>query len=133
MGLTIGAIGGSALFQIDASLGFSAAVLEMLVFSKPGLIRLLPALPRKWTSGRATGIACRGGITLDLEWDQAKRRVSAVLTSRTDQQVQIKLPPGFKTARLGPKDPVAVRSALGRKYVAVVLRGKKPVTLIVGG
>lgn len=132
MGLTIGGIGGSAPFQIDASLGFSAAVLEMLVFSKPGLIRLLPALPRKWTCGLAKGIACRGGITLDLEWDQAKRKVSAVLTSRTDQQVQIKLPPGFKTARLGPKGPAAERSTFGRKYVAVALKGKKPVTLIVG-
>jgi alpha-L-fucosidase 2 len=133
MGLTIGGIGGSAPFQIDASLGFSAAVLEMLAFSKPGLIRLLPAVPKTWPSGRATGMLCRGAITLDLEWDAPKRRVIATLTSRTDQDVQIKLPPGFKCARIGgPKGRVAERSPLGPRYISVALRRNKPLRLIAG-
>ncbi|MCY2931493.1 MAG: glycoside hydrolase N-terminal domain-containing protein [Planctomycetota bacterium] len=129
MGLTIGGIGGSAPFQIDASLGFPAAILEMLAFSKPGLLRLLPALPKAWPTGRARGIACRGGITLDLDWDQSARTVPAVLTSRTDQTVQLKLPPGLKAALLGPKARPADASPLGKQYVSVDLLAGKSLRL----
>lgn len=34
------------LFQIDANLGLTATVLEMLVFSDSGIIKLLPAIPQ---------------------------------------------------------------------------------------
>ena len=78
-------------FQIDANFGMAAAVMEMLVFSKPGLIKILPALPSKWTSGRVSGLCCRGGITVDLEWGAGFLTIS--LTSKTDQRIQLHLPP----------------------------------------
>jgi alpha-L-fucosidase 2 len=129
MGLTIGGIGGSAPFQIDASLGFSAAVLEMLAFSKPGLLRLLPALPKTWNHGSARGMLCRGGIKLDVAWDQAKGRMNAVLTSTTDQTVHVKLPAGFGKATLGPKGQAAQRSPLGAQYILLQFRANKAVRL----
>ena len=132
MGLTVGDIGHSAPFQIDASLGLSAAVLEMLAFSKPGLLRLLPALPKTWPLGRARGIACRGNLTLDLDWDQPARTLTAVFTSRTDQTIQVKLPPGLPTALLGPKGRPADASPLGKQYVSLPLRRGKPLRLRVG-
>jgi alpha-L-fucosidase 2 len=69
MGLTLGGWGRVPPFQIDANFGLSAAVLEMLVFSKPGMIKLFPALPASWRTGRAGGIACRGGVVVDLDWN----------------------------------------------------------------
>ncbi|MEI7836855.1 MAG: glycoside hydrolase N-terminal domain-containing protein [Planctomycetota bacterium] len=132
MGLTVGDIGHSAPFQIDASLGLSAAVLEMLAFTKPGLVRLLPALPKTWPVGRARGIACRGGLTLDLDWDQPARTLTAVFTSRTDQTIQVKLPPGLPTALLGPKGRPADASPLGKQYVSLSLRRGKPMRLRIG-
>ena len=54
-------------FQIDANLGFTAAIVEMLVQSHGGLIRILPAVPRQWGDLTAKGIRCRGGLSVDLD------------------------------------------------------------------
>jgi alpha-L-fucosidase 2 len=56
-------------FQIDANMGWTAAILEMLVFSRAGQLVLLPSLPAQWRSGSADGILCRGGLKLSIKWD----------------------------------------------------------------
>ncbi|KDQ10793.1 glycoside hydrolase family 95 protein [Botryobasidium botryosum FD-172 SS1] len=67
------------LFQIDANLGFPAAVLNALLqaqdvpsFDIPLVITLLPALPAAWPSGQLKGARTRGGITVDLQWSNGK-------------------------------------------------------------
>jgi alpha-L-fucosidase 2 len=81
------------LFQMDANLGFSAAILEMLVFSKPGYIELLPALPKQLGKGSISGVRCRGCIALiDLQWDVPEKQVSVILKSDMDQDIVLKLP-----------------------------------------
>ena len=42
----------SAPIQIDANLGWTAAVQEMLIYSSANLVRILPALPSKWNTGK---------------------------------------------------------------------------------
>ena len=71
-------MGSYVVFQIDANYGLPAAMIEMLLYSRPGEIELLPALPDAWAAGGAvTGIGARGGFTVDLAW------TSGLVTSAT--------------------------------------------------
>ncbi|MFD9704573.1 glycoside hydrolase N-terminal domain-containing protein [Lentzea sp. NPDC059081] len=81
--------GDRSIFQIDANMGAPAAMLEMLLYSRPGVIELLPALPEAWKTGKATGIGARGGFTVDLEWQNSKI-TSARITSTGGTETEVR-------------------------------------------
>jgi len=67
------------VFQIDANLGYPAAVLNGLLqapdvpdYSTPLVVTLLPALPAQWSSGSIKGARIRGGISVDFQWSGGK-------------------------------------------------------------
>ncbi len=128
-GLTLGGgPGHQPPFQIDANFGLSAATLEMLVFSVPGMIKLLPALPENWQKGCATGVACRGGVRVDLDWNMITGDLSTTLHSYTDQKLTLKLPEVPAMICCDATVEIA-SSSLGPAYREIYLRAHRPITL----
>jgi alpha-L-fucosidase 2 len=98
-------------FQIDGNYGLSAAVLEMVVQSRPGIIKVLPAVPAQWPDGSAHGLRCRGGLAVDLTWRGGALSALTVRRLHGDEgpvwihyrqsRRRIRLAPGARI-RLGP-------------------------------
>lgn len=116
MGITMSIRKGAAgAMQIDAAIGATAAAIEMLgsllppppgMPNRPSQLRLLPALPSRWTRGRLKGLRLRGGHRLDLSWDTVANEWEAHLLVGGDAEV-ILTHPGILQA--GPSLPANLR------------------------
>jgi alpha-L-fucosidase 2 len=80
-------------FQIDGNFGAAAGMAEMLLQSHDGLIELLPALPPGWSNGAVSGLRARGGVTVNLRW-QDGRLTDACLTAAHSGSYRVRLPGG---------------------------------------
>ncbi len=87
-------------FQIDGNFGGAAGIMEMLLQSWGGDIRLLPALPSAWPSGEVQGLKARGAITVDLAWRHGAL-TRCDLKGRPDSTVRVIYRDGSKTLTLG--------------------------------
>jgi alpha-L-fucosidase 2 len=114
-------------YQIDGNLGAPAGMAEMLLQSHGGVIRLLPALPKKWPEGSFRGLRARGGVEIDLEWKDGKA-VKATLRASRNADLRMAMPAGQRIASITagrerikftptPDGAVAASLKLGAVYV----------------
>lgn len=105
-------------FQMDGNLGGPTGMIEMLLQSHASggssematargaesavnVIRLLPALPKAWPKGSFRGLRARGGLEIDLEWENGKA-TEATLKARLDLTHHILAPKGQRIASVSP-------------------------------
>lgn len=116
---------GDSIFNVDASGGLPALVIEMLVQSQPGSLVLLPALPTAWPSGSLRGVRARGGVLIEeLRWDaggatvviravpgsEAARDSEILNVSGLGSSIRVDLSRGPHTIRLDSRDRRGTRT-----------------------
>lgn len=105
-------------FQIDANFGVSAGIVEMLMQSHEGFIRLLPALPTAWRTGSISGIKARGNFELSIYWENGKFK-EAELISHEGKDCDIALPHAVKI--IGTK---SIENKANNRYQFPTQKGK---------
>jgi alpha-L-fucosidase 2 len=113
----------------DAQGGIQAIIMEMLAYSRPGVIEILPALPPSLGIGSIKGILARTFARIDkLAWDMQARTVDLTITSLKKQNItlivrygieEISVPPGILAATLQQ----------GKADCEIHLPEKKPVNI----
>ena len=74
----------------DAQGGIPAIMMEMLAYSRPGIIEVLPALPPSLIKGSINGMQLRTFARLDkLAWNMNKKTVDLTVTSVRKQDVTL--------------------------------------------
>ena len=81
-----------APFQIDANIGWSSAIQEMLLFSDSNRIDILPALPKAWGKGYIVTMKTRCGVNVDITWDQEHKKGLTKLLATRDVTFNLYLP-----------------------------------------
>ncbi|SEE51779.1 glycosyl hydrolase family 95 catalytic domain-containing protein [Jiangella alba] len=118
---------GLHIYNADAANAMPAILMEMLVYSKPGVVELLPALPNQLARGSVAGIRCLGRVAVEqLTWDLDRRHVQAKLRSDVTQDITLISRRGIKrvTGR-----PSTAPSELGDFARVVTLPAGVPVNL----
>lgn len=94
-------------FQIDGNFGGTAGIAEMLIQSHNKELHILPALPSTWTTGEIKGLRARGGLTVDIKWDNGEL-TSATIYADEDTRVSLRYKDKVKKYKIGSKKPLSI-------------------------
>ena len=113
----------------DAPGGIPAIMMEMLAYSRPGVIEVLPALPPSLMKGSINGMLLRTFARLDkLAWNMEARTVDATITSAKKQDVTLIARHGIEKIS-APAGVLAAQHQPGRADCELHLPERKPVEL----
>lgn len=125
-------------FQMDGNIGGPTGMVEMLLQSHAGgtgdprqrgmeatsnIIRILPALPKAWATGSFHGLRARGGLEIDLEWENGKATV-ATLRARLDLTHHILAPKGQRIGAVTPTPSQSIPSENPGELILPVQAGE---------
>lgn len=80
-----------APIQLDASLGITNAIQEMLLYVSPRMVKLLPALSDRLEAGSVRGFRCCTG-SISMTWNKRTRSFAAELKAERATDITIVLP-----------------------------------------
>ncbi|WP_334152138.1 glycosyl hydrolase family 95 catalytic domain-containing protein [Microbacterium sp.] len=93
-------------FQLDGNFGIVGGIIEMLLQSHGGVIRLLPALPADWAAtGSFTGLRARGGYRVTCTWRDGKVAGYDVVADRAPDAKPIVVIVDGERRMVRPADP----------------------------
>ncbi len=113
----------------DAQGGIPAIIMEMLAYSRPGVIEVLPALPPSLVKGSINGMQLRTFAKLDkLAWDMDARTVDVTITSVKNQTVTLIARHGIENIS-APAGVLAAKPQSGAADCELHLPEGKPVEI----
>ena len=113
----------------DAQGGIQAIIMEMLLYSRPGIIEVLPALPDTLVRGSINGMLARTFARIDkLTWDMAARTVDLIVTSVKKQDINLIVRYGIEDVS-APAGILASTSEQGKSDCVLHLPEKRPVDI----
>jgi len=120
------------IFNTDGNGSIPELMNSLLLFSWPGKLDLLPALPEALPKGSLSGILARGQIKINrLEWDRPAGRILLELTSGIDQTVALRVLTGggIKSVKVADGGATAKDAPPGAAAREVILPAGKIVRL----
>jgi hypothetical protein len=112
----------------DAQGGIPAIIMEMLAYSRPGVIEVLPALPPSLVKGSIAGMLARTFARIDkLAWDMEARTVDLTVTSVRKQDITLIARYGIEAIN-APAGVLAAAPQAGKANIDVHLPAHRPVT-----
>ncbi|MDR8393800.1 glycoside hydrolase N-terminal domain-containing protein [Aliifodinibius sp. S!AR15-10] len=94
-------------FMPDSQGSILTIMMEMLVYSRPGVIGLLPALPHTLEKGNIKGINLRTFATVDkMAWNMKEKTVDLTITSLREQDITLMV--GYGIESISASDGVLV-------------------------
>ena len=111
--------------QLDANMGLVGAVQEMLLYHDASNLRLLPAIPKKWSSGRFTDFHLQRGL-ISCEWDTVQKQISITVIMDSDQVQKLYLP-DFISGKSGRINEIQIDNL--KKEEPITLNCKKHETI----
>ena len=113
----------------DAQGGVPTIIMEMLLYSRPGVIEVLPALPKWLTKGSIRGMLARTFARIDqLAWNMETRSVELTITSFRKQDVTLLARYGIEEIN-APASVLAGHLQKGNANIDLRLPEQKSVTL----
>jgi alpha-L-fucosidase 2 len=113
----------------DAQGGIPTIMMEMLAYSRPGVIEILPALPPSLVKGAMNGTRLRTFARLDkLSWDMGARTADLTVTSARRQDITLIARYGIE-AITAPADVLAAKPPSGSATCDLHLPEGKPVEI----
>lgn len=111
----------------DAQGGIPTIMMEMLLYSRPGVIEVLPALPPTLVKGTISGMLARTFARVDrLAWDMDKKSVALTVTSFRKQRVTLIARHGIEKIS---SDALAAGPSPGATTCEILLPVGKPVEI----